>query len=318
MLSSWDHELEVYNETFNLIANNQHQSLRKLRFKNHEYIDIGDPPQYSPIRPQLLPVSLEDIAVSDLSFNDDRLWPLTLIALNRTTLRHLRLGDESSCAAEWASNEDYGHSHKSAHVPHDSFQKPMHLIDNQDLTPKLHLRTLEICGIDMCKVLQGHIGLEFSLESLTKLRLESCPDLVEAMEQFTTDTPDAAKALNAPMLTSLFVRHEFDSQSQDDDFHNVLEKFLNALPGLTELEVLVIGIPSCYLGSIFKVHGGTLKRFIWDYQDKPRTTFADDDSTFPRIANDLEVISDACPNLVSLGLRLDWADITLYQTEVLP
>lgn len=184
--------------------------------------------------------------------------------------------------------------------------------DSQDPLPSLYLQLLEICVVDPSNVLQGALGLHLNLKYLKALRLESCRGLPDALAMFANDN-ESAKSFEMPKLTALLIRHEL-LNNQRNDLRKALERFLKSLCGLTQFEVHLDNTEDRQeLGPILEKHGQTLRPLLWEERRGPRTCIDIDTSILPdetRPTVNLEIDSEACPNLIALALLLDWNAVT--------
>ena len=225
-----------------------------------------------------------------------------LLAANYKTLRQLRIGAEPSIVRGYA-----GVGYKPRIVPIPTWYakavKKNLAVEDRSLTCSLRLDSLNICGLDSNRILRGGLGLHFNFEILTALKLESCLGLVDALTLFAPHN-GSTKTLDAPKITRLFIRHEV--RQNENNFEEVLERFLKSLPSLLDLEVLVEDGHRCLdLAPILEVHGKTLRCLLWEERRGPFFLQAAT-SVYPEGLTNLYLVSKKCPYLKCLALPIDW------------
>ena len=144
------------------------------------------------------------------------------------------------------------------------------------------------------------------LSKLTTLVLESCSRLDTSLPLLT------ARAVKGYSLRSLTVRTEL----VDDELPQKLEAFICALTDLTDLCLLFEGdSPGVSTEQILKVHGKTLKTVFIDSRYAPGSpSEADFSESLPW--DYLDSIHRYCPNIVELGVSLDWDSIVTSEFEL--
>ncbi|KAL8652910.1 MAG: hypothetical protein Q9226_004073 [Calogaya cf. arnoldii] len=92
-------------------------------------------------------------------------------------------------------------------------------------------------------------------------------------------------------------------------FRTRLMAFLNCLPGLTNLSVLLQAndnqLPPDDFKTILDWHGQDLRSLVWD--ERPMRI---DHGSFTLPYSRIEDIQELCPNLVELGIPMDWSLFT--------
>ena len=150
------------------------------------------------------------------------------------------------------------------------------------------------------------MALDINFNSITQLRLESCPGLRQAFSLLKG--PGVPSKLGLDALEDLYVRRENPGR----DFSSTFKRFLTSIRGLKYLRVLVDGAFQAQdLQPILKVHGQTLEGLVWDERSGPRTFLDLSTSVLPLRAahGNLSLISQYCPHLRELGIPLDWKAI---------
>ena len=173
---------------------------------------------------------------------------------------------------------------------------------------RLCLHSLEICGLDLCSIfINNAIGFRLDFQTLTKLKLESCFDLNDALQHLSS--AQASNSLEMPQLAFLSIRHEVTGPR--GTFRRIPRHFLTSLSGLTELEVLVDNTDRHQnLRPILNVHGNTLESLLWDERHGTRVNSNTSTAIFPPGFQNLILISQKCPVLKALALPLDLNAIT--------
>ena len=230
-------------------------------------------------------------------------WPFKLIGLNYETLKHLRLGMESDVAENYAAELEPSRHYRQ--LP-ESFAKAIKNelpAEHHGSIPSLCLNNLEVCGLNVSCMTQTALGLRLDFASLTRLNLESCPDLIGALELFTPND-NQTKTFRVPNLTALRIRHEVSGTQYR--FRTILEHFLKSLTRLVQLEVLIDRTDRCQnLKPILDVHGETLEQLMWEERSKPRTSPNEVTSLFRGRLGHFQVVARQCPNLTALALPLN-------------
>ncbi|KAI4117087.1 MAG: hypothetical protein LQ345_002607 [Seirophora villosa] len=165
-----------------------------------------------------------------------------------------------------------------------------------------HALRLESCalkGLEADSILQSLGSTLVDVTNLTSLCLESCSGLERAL-QFLSCTDGGPSTMK---LQSFVLRHT----TADFKFGESLLKFLQSIPGLAHLSVLLESPNQVdCLPAVLQVHGQTLKSLVWDEQligHNARNLF------IPPYLQ-LKDILKHCPGLVELGVCLNWETFT--------
>lgn len=173
--------------------------------------------------------------------------------------------------------------------------------DETGTGPILDLSTLRLCGLDLKLLFQGLKRPLINFAYLTRLKFESCPNVVAALDllrtsQLSTPNPNRLK------LQSFVLRCEIILPP----FRAALEAFLCSLDGLWELQVLLEGSHTAQdLAPILRVHGKSLRILVWDERTGPRTSTRQSTTSVIGTCH-LKTISTFCRELTSLGIPLNW------------
>lgn len=216
-------------------------------------------------------------------------WVIALVAKNRRTLHRLQLGDEPQTNGIFLTEKD-------AMDADTDFAEAAGWNDGQTRSRDMKLEWLEFCGLHLFPILDpkvsGNIGQAIDWSHLSTLSLQSCVGLEAAFELLS----DAKH--NVRSLRSLFLRH----QNRGEEFQRGLETFLVGLPPLQNLHVLVSLSPFHQeLEPLLKIHGSTLRTFVWD------EIALNGHTVFPPDLGHLATVSQYCRKLLALGLSWDWS-----------
>ena len=162
-----------------------------------------------------------------------------------------------------------------------------------------NIDNLRLRGLDLNIMMSDEQHQLFNFASLKTLALESCSDINRALPRLT--------ALSLPGLQTFHIRQE----GCENNLLQKLEDFLCSLPPLTSISVLIIGKASgsFNIEKIMEVHAHSLQVLIMDLRDGRCVATVDSRSSW-RKQYSLDVI-ELCPNLVELGIALDWEILNL-------
>ncbi|KAI4275563.1 MAG: hypothetical protein L6R38_005846 [Xanthoria sp. 2 TBL-2021] len=181
--------------------------------------------------------------------------------------------------------------------------------EDQDYSPWLMLQELQLVGLDVCKIIKP-ASLFLDLHSLTSLTLETCLGLETALDMLATKKNKSGLPLRSGLRLHYFsLRHEASNQQ----FRARLIDFLSAIQGLTHLLVLLENSDRSRpddLDPILAVHGQSLRSLVWDERSGKRDLFVPSEETYKPSYLRLATIATHCPNLVELGISMDWRDFT--------
>lgn len=146
-----------------------------------------------------------------------------------------------------------------------------------------------------------------TFSNLSTLALESCFDLRATLTRLVASGHSVLNFTDGPRLKTFYLRQEM----ADNALMTILRTFLVSFQGLEHLHVLLEGSSDPpEWGPVFDEHGPTLKTLVWDHRKKsrslPRTDVDMQGKNFIFLAN----ICCKCPQLIGLGLTLDWALFT--------
>ncbi|KAL8786298.1 MAG: hypothetical protein Q9195_008258 [Heterodermia aff. obscurata] len=125
---------------------------------------------------------------------------------------------------------------------------------------------------------------------------------------------DSLQRLTALSLRGLQTFHIRQEEYQDN-FLELLENFLCTLPPLTALSILLDGpFPDALeIEQIMEVHAPSLRTCIMDLREGERIAI-DESRTAWRKQYSVDII-ERCPNLVELGISIDWEILDLGSTD---
>lgn len=236
-------------------------------------------------------------------------WLANIFYANDETLKHLCLGAESTVSELY--NRRNGEvpvnisNDFSVEVLVNELKRQFLDYAEVDLAeaPLLKLDTLELKGLEVSRIIRTDILFQ-DWRCLTTLAIASCNGLEQAFNVLLYREKNQSALEN---LCSFYIRHENSSRQ----FRTLLLKFLGSIPGLLNLSVLLeTVIEPQGLGSVLAKHGNTLKTLVWEERTQRRDTFIHPLGYKLPWAYQLMSISQTCPNLIELGVFVDWNDIT--------
>ena len=239
-----------------------------------------------------------------------------LVYKNRKTLRHIGIGLEGQIFEAFHQKDLY---HEILNVPQHKlsqmFTDKLSKLDkdSESQTPMLKLESLKMIGLDLRLMLCGHSLLDgpsrvrpiVDRQHLASLSLESCASLGTALPLLARKSSDDS-VNNLPNLRSLTIRSEKSHRLRSRS----LRLFLCALSPLKILRVLISGqgvLPR--LSDILPIHGARLEVLVWEDRLGRRRNLEGDGIPFDEncdIARRGRDIAKYCPNLVELGIAVEW------------
>lgn len=223
----------------------------------------------------------------------------SLILNNCVTLRQLDLGIESYLAKAALAESRYIES-RTSHQVLNGLMTQIASSSEEEKQPILlpNVDKLKIRGLDLSALVGNEKHLLVDFGALTWLILESCSGLSKALPKLG--------ATQFPTLRSFRIRQEYAKP----DILDILGNFLRDLPPLTDLSVLIDGdIARFKLKQILNVHGKTLRSLIMDLRNHKRIVTLQNEDRWQRQC--CTEIMRRCPNLVELGIPIDWEDLAL-------
>ena len=256
--------------------------------------------------------------MTELKFED--LFATELLARNYGNLRHLRLGNEADLAKNYANDGEINSDNIAQFILTERFgeimRKKVRAL-HEHSTTVAQLESLSLVGLDLDAFAQGLVEPLIDFGSLSVLTLESCIGLEAALPLLVGAGTAKRNAKGALRLHTLAIRME------NVNVHSLLalENFVLSLKPLAHLHLLLEGDYSRELKmrKILRVHGRTLKSFIWDERMGPRSDMHKDTTTVDNDHENLKLIAKHCRALKDLGCSLDWEDISgskKYHKEV--
>ena len=288
---SWRHSCTLETSTLALLFDYQGATLRGLSVTRYT-----EPQSVY----RLLVGGLKHLVITDLNLEQRCEWPSELIARNRDTLRHLHLGMMNRIAHNYITDDNP----IRLELP-TSFREVAKVAlsaNERGTVPISSLETLGLYGLSLENIIKGALGFDIDFSSMTTLRLESCWGLENAFALLMGKNGFQNTPQSVLRLTSFFIR---DSDGTPM-FARHLAAFLTSFTGLTHLGLLLEGQSKAMnKAPILKMHGKTLQTLIWHERRCPRVCTRTDPSLFSK-DNNLELISINCPNLIALGLAVNW------------
>ncbi|KAI9871580.1 MAG: hypothetical protein M1830_002727 [Pleopsidium flavum] len=309
----WSHEFPVGFTTIRQLADKQRKSLRELRMDQFA-IAFG---KFYAISTHL--AVLNCLSLGATGALADAYYMGQLAGEQRSSLRHLEVGTELSLAKRYAISGSY--NLKEQREAADHFLTGLE--ESPNLSVPFNLTSLRLCGLWVDDAFLGDFATQTITRNLKKLGLESCSGsevfLTALLKSFNSSVPlsQSDTSHSAPKLTSFTFRHEQPTAVMVDS----LDKFISSFSGLEELFVLLDKTnkmlhPRCFSAQ----HGPTLKALVWEGRTAPRTSMAVDTSIITKGPSSadahLNEICNSCPNLVELGIALDWDTGPFYLSLV--
>ena len=173
----------------------------------------------------------------------------------------------------------------------------------------LRVETLRLSSFDLYGMLRHPLSPFVDFTRLTSLQLESCSGLEDGLEHFTSDRGRQDSPLR---LRSLAIRTELGSAR----LCSLLESFVCSLSNLVNLSLLYEGYPIEKAAEhILTRNGEKLKTLVLEGRFRPRTVIAEGTSLIPNAIDNLSDVAEFCPNLVELGLNIDWMAVSDSNTR---
>ena len=227
----------------------------------------------------------------------------SLICANSKTLRQLDLGVETSLVKKALKGELYVDSEPGCQVAKglkthitgafERLKRPICLPNVDDL---------KLRGLDFSAILSDGAHQLINLGTITHLTLESCCELSQALAVLGTSP--------FQKLQSLQIRQE----NIDAMIIATIEIFLCELPPLTTLSLLFEGnIRSLTIKPILQSHGPSLRTLTVDLKRFDRSVTRGYRTVWKKHYT-VDIIKK-CPNLVELGMPLDWNSMQLGGEE---
>lgn len=239
----------------------------------------------------------------------DIYWVSDILFEHSNTLKYLSLGAELD--AVWAYHSTYDTDIMDSNLKGmvcylEDLARVEKGMDSAD-APLLSLDTLVLKGLNASELIKpGFLFHDWTC--LRTLVLESCHGLEQALV-FLADTKNVhGQPLHSELrLSTVRVRCEGSSLVTQ------LNHFLASIAGLVNLSVLLES-PDNSRGIDFKSalepHGKSLKTLVWEQRTGRREAFVGSRNQNVPTCQQLETLAKCCPNLVELGLPMNWKAIT--------
>lgn len=300
---SWDHGCFMNMATFDCLETAQFPGLANLQIRYFSPEDEYD--EFNPIIPGIKSFSLN--SVGELDSSD---WMSRFLWQHKNSLKHLSLGTESTAI------EFYNKPNEALRRGIDKILTDMTEVitdlccdyDDMDVAniPLLTLTTLDFKGLNVRKLIRPRFLFQ-DWGLLKSLTLESCYEVEQALDDFAYERNKQGLPLASDLrLHSFHIRHESSSQP----FRTRLLGFLSSFRGLVNLSVL-LETSDKPLGfeDILVSHGESLKTLVWEERTGRRETFIPPKGYKLPPTKQLREIAQHCPNLVELGVLLDWSNL---------
>ncbi|KAI9878822.1 MAG: mitochondrial splicing system protein [Pleopsidium flavum] len=297
----WRHDYIIGSTTLDSLARKHGRSIKEL---------VTDRPSQGwncshPLAafPNLSTLAFNSIVYDEHSMSD--VWIGRAVGDNLSSLRNLTLGTERRTARGYIAEArvdaevDQGDIFRNVLLGMDkTLAKTLHA------TIPLNLTSLHLCGLDARVTMDEEFPRRFRFSRLRTLTLESCKgsdELLRTLASSSTFTTDAH-------LTEFNIRYE----GPFPVVKPALELFLSSFAGLRRLSVLLDNIATMpSLTGVIEKHGKTLETLLWEGKTGFRREWEVDTSVClypdPETSNyELVQISKGFPNLIELGISLDW------------
>lgn len=237
-------------------------------------------------------------------------WPYRMLMNSMKTLRELTIGFEREIIQAYEANliEDFSDSGGilwfASHIASDNLAtewKEQRRASTAFAT--LSIDSLRLTGFDLHLLLTPSTGAFIDFSKLTCLSLESCAGLADGLKHLMTGTKLSSRPCR---LRSLTVRTELGRDRQ----WSILESFVSSLSDLISLSILVEGVATLTdLETMLKTIGRSLRTLVIEERMGPRRTIAESMFILDSPISQLNHIADFCPNLIELGVTLDWSAV---------
>ena len=219
----------------------------------------------------------------------------SLIVNNRTTLRHLDIGVESSVF----DYQNLGSDYDDTNVLKKFWEDIVVRFKRNKSVFLPNIDNIRLRGLDLSAMMRGEQHRVLNFASLKHLALESCSAINNSLQRLT--------ALSLRGLQTFHIRQE----KYRDNFLELLENFLCTLQPLTALSILINGLfpDALEIEQILQVHAGSLRSCIMDLRDVDRIATIDSRTAW-RQQYSVDII-EQCPNLVELGIAVNWEILNL-------
>lgn len=234
-----------------------------------------------------------------------------VILRNNRTLKSLAIGFEQETLRAYEKREIQAYSgtngllHRTSAVFIESMADAM---KTQQRTCKavdfLTVDTLRLSSFDLYGMLRNPLKPFVDFTRLTALHLESCSGLEDGLDHFTSDR---GRQDSPSCLQSLVIRTELGSAR----LWSLLESFISSLSDLVNLCLLFEGQPiDVAAETILAKNGKKFRTLVLERRSCPRTSMQGSTSLISEPIASLGNIADFCPNLVDLGMNLDWMAVS--------
>ena len=226
-----------------------------------------------------------------------------LIFDNRISLSSLDLGVEFHMVKALKSGGFYRDKYSRNQVAKRlKFQISSKFEDGERPVCLPNLTHLRVRGLDFGTLMLGDGQKLVDFGVLTHLTLESCCGLINTVPKL------GATPLQS--LQSFRIRQE----RVEAGFLAMLETFLCALPPLTALFVLLDGeMDDIKLKEVLEIHGKSLQALVMDLRNGI-TIYGQESTLAWRRQYSIEIF-ERCPNLVELGIAVDWDELALDSSD---
>ena len=245
--------------------------------------------------------NLNALSIPSLQYSSETgsLLIASLIANNHKTLRHLDLGAEMNVINCQVDGNTYTDTGVAKRLREDIVA----VFKGNKAVYFPNIDSLRLRGLDLSVMMSGQQHRLLKFTSLKHLALESCSAMNSSLQELA--------ALSLRGLQTFHIRQE----EYEDPFLELLENFLCTLPPLTALSVLLDG-PSpgaLEIEQIMEVHGLSLRTCIMDLWEDGRIATVPSRTAW-RQQYSVDII-ERCPNLVELGISVDWEVLSLGYSD---
>ncbi|KAL8707116.1 MAG: hypothetical protein Q9225_007822 [Loekoesia sp. 1 TL-2023] len=234
-------------------------------------------------------------------------WITDIIVQHSDSLEHLCLGAEASAYKFYATSDQ--HIHRNIDNILDEMLEHLDEITEAHSetegtdTHLLALTMLEFKGINVSKLIKPGFHLQ-NWRYLKSLTLESCYGLEQVFSFLVDEKNEQGLSLRSDLrLHSFHLRHESCSQQ----FKVQLLDFLSSISGLVDLSILLeTNDQQQGFQKVLETHGRSLKTLVWDERTRMRDDYISQEGYKLPSYQQLDSIAKYCPNLVELGVLLEW------------
>lgn len=307
VVDSWHHPCPISPWTVATLLETQWPTLKALELLKLDDDEDSSLTGKAILPPLQMPSTLRKVVYDAVGQDVGFHWLCNILVDGSSTLKHVGLGAEWYKAQATVYSEDDNEiewQNKNEYLL-DMVQFCTTLAADQhglDLyeTPLLRLDTLELKGLPLAALFRPDFML-VDPRYLSTLRLESCSHMIETLDGFSTRT-------HPIVLQSVRIRCEDCTPDLTRGLYLALVSFI----GLKDLSIL-LDIPGelggFRLRKVLEAHGESLRTLVWEERPARQDGVMDPARRSRSLLGDLKDIIRECPDLLELGVALDWVTI---------